>query len=468
VLDYILRLNEEGKIVKTKRIVVTATTGLAACNVGGVTIHSFAGVGTGEDPIEKIVTRVLANQYAKQRWKDCDILIIDEISMMPAAFLDTLSVIASRVRNDRRNFGGIQLVVCGDFFQLPPINLKKNKFAFEAKCWPTVINTSICLSQNFRQNGDSVLMTVLNEARVADLSQNSLHLLHEHSKKKSFKDEECKDIDGKDMKRSKPTMIECRNQTVDLLNNKELNKLKGKIHRFQSRDRAVNRAYEKQLKHCQAPEKLELKVGATVMLLKNLDPKNGLVNGSRGIIEDFRCHPKASDLPREYRKVELPVVQFDPLPGRNTLDSRSRIIEPSEWKNKIGDTTISARVQIPLRLGYALTVHKSQGMTIPKLVVNLSETFEYGQGYVALSRATSFKTLILNGFSDEHCFRAHPKVKQFYRMIESSNNNKPLVEIHPIAETSGLTITAKQRQRMELNRKNAIAIRQERNNAEER
>ena len=121
-----------------KNIVVTATTGVAACNVGGITIHSFGGVGAGNGSTAEMAKRVMGNEYTKQRWREVDILVIDEISMLSASFLDKLSFIASRARNDRRPFGGVQLVLCGDFFQLPPVDLN-NGFAFEAKCWTEVI-----------------------------------------------------------------------------------------------------------------------------------------------------------------------------------------------------------------------------------------------------------------------------------------------------------------------------------------
>eukprot|EP00566_Odontella_aurita_P015482 CAMPEP_0113576188 /NCGR_PEP_ID=MMETSP0015_2-20120614/28144_1 /TAXON_ID=2838 /ORGANISM="Odontella" /LENGTH=341 /DNA_ID=CAMNT_0000479569 /DNA_START=6 /DNA_END=1028 /DNA_ORIENTATION=+ /assembly_acc=CAM_ASM_000160 len=217
-------------------------------------------------------------------------------------------------------------------------------------------------------------------------------------------------------------------------------RLSGETRTFKARDRAVNKTYENQLKHCQAPESLELKVGAQVILLKNVDPDKGLVNGSRGVVVGFKTHPKSSnDLPREFKKVELPVVKFEAInavgskPSKKDEDDEDsdddvriveeeeeeegKLIEPGEWTNKVGDSTVSSRIQIPLRLAWALSVHKSQGMTIPNLAVSLSSVFEYGQAYVALSRATELRLLTLRGFSPG-AFRAHPKVKHFYRLLE--------------------------------------------------
>jgi len=475
ILDNILRLNDLGDIAPTRRIVVTATTGIAACNVGGVTIHSWSGIGLGGGSRSNMAAKVMGNRYAKQRWKECDVLIIDEISMLPGNLLDDLSYVASRVRNDRREFGGLQIVLTGDFFQLPPVKIEKTSFAFEAECWPKIIKTSICLKEIFRQGGDSELITILNEARIAELSPRSIDALKRHCQnsrgKYSLQSKKIQDGNS-GAQVAKPTLLECRNAAVDRHNQRELSILSGETILYKSRDRAMTKSYEAQLKHCQAPEMLSLKVGATVILLKNIDPEKGLVNGVRGVVEDFRLHSKPSELPREYKRMELPVVRFDPIRKCHNESEKidASIVLPSEWTNKIGADIVSSRHQIPLRLGYALTVHKSQGMTIPHLVVNLSDTFEYGQGYVALSRATSLRTLLLIGFS-ETCFRAHPKVKQFYSMLDGKEPSHSNTVSYPSSIThmetpnhsiqSKIVITAEQRQRMEENRQRAIEIRRQ-------
>mmetsp|Transcript_7455 Transcript_7455/g.16312 ORF Transcript_7455/g.16312 Transcript_7455/m.16312 type:complete len:731 (-) Transcript_7455:92-2284(-) len=424
VLSTIMKLNEEAKYARKKRVTITATTGIAACNVGGITINSFAGVGTGDDPLNEMVARVMGNQYSKNRWKECDVLVIDEVSMMPGQFLDKLNFVAQRARNNPSIFGGLQLLVCGDFFQLPPVNLNKCSFAFEAACWGDVITSSILLKQIFRQNGDQRLMKILNEARVGELSSESAQILRTHST-----------VGGLGRMRSdvgeedeiKPTLLESRNAQVDRANAQEMAKLPGQLRKFKSRDKCVTRTYERLLQHCQAPETLELKIGAQVILLKNLEPDKGLVNGSRGVIVDFQLAKNKSDLPREFRKIELPVVRFHAIdaPGAKSGDGGddddegvTKLIEPAEWTNKVGDATVSSRQQIPLRLAWALSVHKSQGMTIPNLAVSLRGVFEYGQAYVALSRATKLDLLTLRGF-DERAFKAHPKVKEFYRLLEN-------------------------------------------------
>ena len=425
VLSTIVRLLEDERYAiknhsgKPRKIAITATTGIAACNIGGITINSFAGVGTAEGSVPEMCARVMGNEYSKKRWRDHDILVIDEVSMMPGQFLDKLNFVAQRARNNRSTFGGMQLLLCGDFFQLPPVNLSKCSFAFEAQCWPDVIDCSILLKQIFRQNGDQRLMKILNEARVGELSSESAQILRTHSTVgglgKTGAD------DG-----IRPTLLESRNSQVDRANAAEMNKLPGEVRRFKSKDKTSHSMYEKMLQHCQAAETLELKVGAQVICLKNLDPEAGIVNGSRGIIVDFKTAKNQSDLPREFRKMELPVVKFQAIdgPGGKSGDEEgpTKLIEPAEWTNKVGDATVSSRHQIPLRLAWALSVHKSQGMTIPNLAVSLNGVFEYGQAYVALSRATKLDTLTLRGF-DERAFKAHPKVKKFYRLLESGGKN---------------------------------------------
>lgn len=260
VLSTLLKANEEGigsamNKGKPRKIIVTATTGVAACNVGGVTIHSFAGVGAGNASAAEIAKRVMGNEYTKGRWREVDVLVIDEISMLAGSFLDKLSFVASRVRNDRRPFGGVQLVVCGDFFQLPPVELSKEGFAFEAKCWSEVITCSVLLKQVFRQQGDVTLMNILDEARVGELSSQSAEVLRRHGTLPATAFGSTRTIDDTNEKII-PTLLECRNREVDKANEREMHKLPGEIHSYKSRDKAVNETMKAQLKHCQGEMKL--------------------------------------------------------------------------------------------------------------------------------------------------------------------------------------------------------------------
>lgn len=223
----------------------------------------------------------MSNENSKMRWRGVDVLVIDEISMLGGSFLEKLSFVASRARNDRRPFGGVQLVLCGDFFQLPPVDLGTDGFAFEAACWGDVIRCSVLLTQVFRQRGDAALLRILDEARVGELSAASAAALQRHAA--AAPRAHAAAAEG-----IVPTLLECRNRDVDRANVREMAKLPGEVATFAARDRAVNDAMKAQLKHCQAPATLDLKVGAQVMLLKNLDLERGLANGSRGVVTGFR------------------------------------------------------------------------------------------------------------------------------------------------------------------------------------
>eukprot|EP00569_Conticribra_weissflogii_P020583 CAMPEP_0171426446 /NCGR_PEP_ID=MMETSP0881-20121228/3966_1 /TAXON_ID=67004 /ORGANISM="Thalassiosira weissflogii, Strain CCMP1336" /LENGTH=741 /DNA_ID=CAMNT_0011945929 /DNA_START=57 /DNA_END=2282 /DNA_ORIENTATION=+ len=443
ILKSIIKANNlgiGGRNGQPRKIVVTATTGVAACNVGGITIHSFAGVGSSSASSADMVRRVMSNEYAKQRWREVDVLVIDEVSMMASSFLDKLSFIASRARNDRRPFGGVQLVVCGDFFQLPPVELKNDGFAFMAKCWSDVIKCSVLLRQVFRQQGDATLMKILDEARIGELTSHSVDVLRRHSTLPSAAFE--RESTSEETKKIIPTLLECRNKEVDKANEREMQKLPGQVYTFHARDRAISDSYCAQLKHCQAPAQLDLKIGAQVILLKNIDLERGLANGSRGIVVRFQAPKSEGDVPTGFKNLEFPVIRFATAKSSgNNDEDKEFTIRPEEWQNKMGEQTVSSRVQIPSDLhglyqcisrkgqfefnvaahiwGKVTISHTLSGyrMTIPNLTVNLAGVFEYGQAYVALSRATELRLLTLRGFSMK-AFRAHPQVKEFYRVLE--------------------------------------------------
>lgn len=317
----------------------------------------------------------------------------------------------------------------GDFFQLPPVDLGTDGFAFEASCWGDVIKCSVLLKQVFRQRGDATLMKILDEARIGELSAASAAVLQRHATAAPHGAAGPHD----NAKAIVPTLLECRNRDVDKANVREMAKLPGEARVFAARDRAINDTMKAQLKHCQAPAQLELKVGAQVMLLKNLDLERGLANGSRGVVVGFQrpTSDSCQNDPAGFKNMDLPVVKFDAVRavGNKNLDDGSTdskddefIVHPEEWTNKMGDQTVSSRAQIPLRSAWSISVHKSQGMTIPNLTVNLSGVFEYGQAYVALSRATELKLLTLRGFS-ARSFKAHPKVKAFYDLLDGNSPN---------------------------------------------
>jgi len=496
VVSSIMTLNEEAQVCDRRNIVLTATTGIASCAIGGCTIHSFAGVGLAKGRAEEIVGRASSNRFTKKRWQDCDVLLIDEISMMAASFMEILDHVGRRTRRNNRPFGGIQLVLCGDFFQLPPVDLSSG-FAFQAKIWGEAIKVSVLLVEVFRQGGDGVLLDILNEARVGELSDKSIGLLRLHCAGSRDKMRGQKDQDG-DGANIKPTLLESRNTNVDSANKREMGKLPGKAVLYRALDNAITPQHQGQLeRNSPAATELTLKIGAQVILLKNVDPSFGLVNGARGVIVDFRDVPQSerSEIPRQFREMKMPYVQFKNVRvGGDGGDGELKLILPHEWTTTVGHEVVSSRFQVPLKAAWSLSVHKSQGMTIPHLAVNLAGIFEFGQAYVALSRATMLDQMILLAF-DPKAFKAHPKVKQFYCLLEgktptllptnnlnlntntvqkstseaySTSNNRPYghgsTQLGKRSHTNNLTpphhgTTPEQMRRAEENRRRALSIR---------
>lgn len=204
--------------------------------------------------------------------------------------------------------------------KLPPVDLAKDAFAFQAKCWPHIIKHCVLLKQVFRQQSDTTLMTILDEARVGELSNKSAQLLKRHETLPSA----AFGSNNKSDTNIIPTLLECRNKNVDQANEREMAKLEGTVHTFQSKDRSINETYRNQLKNCQAPAKLDLKVGAQVLLLKNIDLEKGLANGSRGVVVRFQ-HPKSqAEVPVGFKNIDLPVVRFDSVKGTGELNGEDR------------------------------------------------------------------------------------------------------------------------------------------------
>ncbi|TQS32951.1 hypothetical protein Golomagni_06719 [Golovinomyces magnicellulatus] len=260
----------------SQRVAVTASTGLAACNIGGVTLHSFAGVGLGKEPANALVKKVRRNPKAKNRWLATKCLIIDEISMVDGELFDKLSQVGRTIRNNGRPWGGIQLIVTGDFLQLPPVpdmdKKREPNFAFDAKTWDTSIDHTIGLTQVFRQR-DPEFAQMLNEMRLGKISDKTVQAFKALSRPLKFDD-------GVDSAELFPT----RNQ-VEYSNQSRLRELPGKPYRYDAADAGKEDRREKLLSNMMAPKSIELKLNAQVMLIKNLD--DTLVNGSLGKVIGF-------------------------------------------------------------------------------------------------------------------------------------------------------------------------------------
>ncbi len=389
-----------------KNISVTAMTGCAALllTYGAKTIHSWAGVGLAKESKEVLAGMAMKNPKTKKRWKKTDILVIDEISMMTVDLLEKLDYIGKQVRADSRPFGGIQLVLCGDYYQLPPICTGREcTFAFECETWKNLKLQTIELKIITRQT-DVTFQKVLNEARIGELSEESIDILMSR-----------KGLDWK-TKQIRPTLLFSKNKEVDAINEKNILALKRPLTIFEAKTvtkddekdgkgeddsliptgELLDRVITKLDNDAVYMPSLSLCIGAQVMLVTNLDLSRGLANGSRGMVVSFRAIDN------------VPIVQFqrgDPV-----------AIEHQIWFSP--DFPKVGRKQIPLRIAYAITIHKCQGATLDCALIDIGkDTFEYGQAYVALSRVRSLESLYIYNF-DARRVLAHPKVKEFYASIE--------------------------------------------------
>eukprot|EP01114_Cavostelium_apophysatum_P022449 TRINITY_DN8127_c0_g1_i2.p1 TRINITY_DN8127_c0_g1~~TRINITY_DN8127_c0_g1_i2.p1 ORF type:complete len:871 (-),score=219.35 TRINITY_DN8127_c0_g1_i2:97-2709(-) len=380
-------IQELQKKYEYNEVYVTASTGVAACNIGGCTLHSFAGIGIGDKKLEEIIPAVLENSNTLKRWRSAEVLIVDEVSMIDPDFFDKLEAVGREARKRTEPFGGIQVIFCGDFLQLPPVfkgGSQNLKFCFESKTWNQVIGISIELKKIFRQK-DSRFINVLNDIRVGRLTPQSRSIL-----------ESCKNTQHSLPDGIKPTTLYPKKLNVESENLVNLQAISDSEYVYKAEDEGRHETFIKKLDELNAPKELHLKVGAQVILLRNLNFDLGYVNGARGKVIAF----EEVDLDTIADKdVALNGVKFYPIVQFES--GRTLRVMAQEWKMESGGSILAMRRQIPLTLGWALSVHKSQGMTISNVVVSLAECFEYGMAYVALSRATSLEGLkIVGHFND--------------------------------------------------------------------
>ena len=391
-----------------KTVGITALTGCAALLLGtkAKTIHSWAGIGLGLQTPAILAAGI--NKYggkAKRRWILTHTLIIDEISMMDPELLDKLDQVGRIIRKSQRPFGGLQLVFVGDFFQLPPVRKQEDEriglpeFSFESEIWKEIKPEIILLDEIVRQS-DPVFQRVLNEVRYGDVSYESMEIL------KSRQIETWQSLE------IKPTLLFSRRAEVEMVNQTNIRALKKETSKtykahtdftavlqkgLDKTSEIVKRAESKLDLNAPYKTDLELRIGAQVMLITNLDVENSLVNGSRGIVQGFREQAPF-----------LPMVLFQ---GH----SAAIPISTASWESE--DVEGLKRVQIPLICAWAITIHKSQGATLDSALIDIGRrTFERGQAYVALSRVKSLESLYIWEL-DPLAFKTHPKVVAFYKTL---------------------------------------------------
>jgi ATP-dependent DNA helicase PIF1 len=412
----LIKLIVEDAKKEGKNCSVCALTGCACvllkCNAK--TIHSWAGVGLCNGPIDKIVTDVSRNKFKRNKWKSVDILIIDEVSMMSYKLFHVLNMIAKKCRMNTKQFGGIQVIFSGDFHQLSPVGNSQEpdtcRYCFESELWNTIFKNQIIFDTVFRQTDDTYIK-ILSQIRNGRLTKSSVRLLESYVGRKND--------DNLDIK---PTVISPTRSKVQAINIKEMKAIHGELKTYNKEiceceitneygenisdkdeyniftPQEINHESEFLMKNTNCDNNLQLKKGAQVMCIANIDLDNDICNGSQGIIIDFN--------PQGY-----PIVKFN--------NSITKTIGYHKWQSeKI--KKIGVR-QIPLILSWAITIHKSQGASIDHAEIDIgNDIFACGQTYVALSRVKTLDGLYLKSF-DLSKIKLNKKVISFYKNITNNN-----------------------------------------------
>lgn len=354
-------------------VAVTASTGIAATHIGGMTIHAWSGIGIKDMLTPYDLEAITGREKIVKRAKAAQVLVIDEISMLDGKVLDMVDQVLRTVRQSIEPFGGLQIVLVGDFFQLPPVTRQGDvlRYAFESQAWQNAKPVTCYISEQYRQD-DELLLGLLGSIRRNEIEEDHYILLNEQ-KEIAFEQIE-------------PTRLYTHNADVDAVNNAKLAELPGPAHTYRMQGTGRKQLVEGLVKNCLSPETLVLKEDAMVMCTKN-NFEAGYVNGTLARVVGF--------------EEALPIIEL--------MDGTRITVKPVTWE-MVEDKKILASIeQLPLRLAWAITVHKSQGMSLDAAEVDLSKAFVYGQGYVALSRVRTLEGLKFNGMHP-NALQVDPKI----------------------------------------------------------
>lgn len=372
---------------KGKEIAVTASTGIAATHIGGTTIHSWSGLGIRDELTNQDRLWLTDNSRLSKRYAMTDILIIDEVSMLHGKRLDMINEAAQLLRASHEPFGGMQVILTGDLFQLPPISRgnEPEDFAHMSEAWQQ-LDPAICYLTSQHRQDDGDLLTILDALRANDFDEYHADILQER-------------IGVPPDETVALTRLYTHNVNVDTINNQQLDALEGDVEIYEMKTSGRSQFIESLQKSVLAPEILELKVGAEVMFVAN-NFAAGFANGTRGRVIEFDG--------------DSPIVK---------LQSNGKMIkvEPHIWRYEEDGRERATVSQLPLRLAWAITIHKSQGMSLDSALIDLSRAFTYGMGYVALSRVRSIEGLYLSGINNR-ALQLHPEIHIFDKKIRAISN----------------------------------------------
>ncbi len=376
-------------------VAVTASTGIAATHMNGMTIHGWAGIGIKDHMDEHDIELLEGKQYLWKRFEKARVLIIDEVSMLHAHRLDMVERVCRRFKRSDKPFGGLQVILSGDFFQLPPINRSNEPdlkdMVIYSEAW-RIMSPAICyLTEQHRQEDDT-LTGILNAIR--DNSVDTMH--YEHLEKR---------LNAELGNGIRPTKLYTHNTNVDTENNTELDAIASEVHTYKMTSTGPEMLVEILKKSCLAHDELRLKVGAEIMCIKN-NFEEGYVNGTRGKVIGF--------------------LDSDDTPIIELYNGKTFYAYPQAWAIEENGKEKASISQLPLRLAWAITIHKSQGISLDNAEIDLTNTFAYGMGYVALSRVRTLAGIRLVGFNPD-ALQVDPKVLEFDQDLRNESTQNELL-----------------------------------------
>lgn len=374
---------------KRAQVGITASTGIAATHLGGVTIDSWSGLGLRDDVSQAEISELSNKFHVRKRIVNTKVLIIDEVSMLHGLRLDSIDKICRSIREKNIPFGGMQVVLCGDFFQLPPVSEVRENFdyVYKSAVWKQMNPRILYLESQYRQT-DPAFNEVLSAIRESRVDQHIIDILSQTKKQ---------EISGN----FKPTKLYTHNIDVDSINKNELDKISQDSHEYVMISLGKEGLVQSLKRGCLAPERLLLKRGAQVMFVRN-NFQAGYTNGTVGKVVGFD-------------REDYPIVE--------TYEGKKIHVEQAHWNILEENKIVAELIQFPLRLAWAITVHKSQGMTLSTAEIDLSKSFVHGMGYVALSRVRSLRGIRLLGLN-KLALLVNPEITEYDKRLKSASSQE--------------------------------------------